>query len=68
MVNTTNRNIWIRQPLLATEEHEVELHPWQQHIVLNGKGNTIKIGLQAMMPPAEEQDLDCHHLETEIEL
>ena len=30
LVNTTDLNIWVRQPLLATElfEVEVELHPY----------------------------------------
>ena len=34
LVNT-NRNIWIRQPLLAADIYEVELHPWQYHTTLN---------------------------------
>ena len=29
LVNTTSRNIWIRQPLLAADIYEVELHPHQ---------------------------------------
>ena len=29
LINTNNRNIWIHQPLLAAEMHEVELHLWQ---------------------------------------
>ena len=35
LVNTTSRNIWIRQPLLAADIYEVELHPWQYHENLN---------------------------------
>ena len=31
LVNTTNGNILIRQPLLAADIYEVELHPWQYH-------------------------------------
>ena len=29
LINTTNRSIWIHQPMLAAEIFEVELHPWQ---------------------------------------
>ena len=42
LVNTTNRNIWIRQPLLAADIYEVELHPWQYRTNLNREGNDIK--------------------------
>ena len=28
LINTTSRNIWICQPLLAAKMFEVELHPW----------------------------------------
>ena len=31
LINTTSRNIWIMQPLLAADIYEVELHPWQCH-------------------------------------
>ena len=43
LVNTTSRNIWIRQPLLAADIYEVELHPWQYHANLNREENDIKI-------------------------
>ena len=29
LINTTSRNIWICQPLLAATVYEVELYPWQ---------------------------------------
>ena len=29
LINTTSRNIWIGQPLLAANIYEIELHPWQ---------------------------------------
>ena len=44
LINTTNRNIWIHQPLLAAKIYEVELNLWQYHSVLYKEGNTIKIG------------------------
>ena len=33
--NTTSRNIWICQPLLAAKIIEVELHPWQYKFILH---------------------------------
>ena len=46
LVNTTNRNIWIRQLLLAADIYEVKLHPWQYCTNLNREGNDIKINFQ----------------------
>ena len=46
LINTTSRNIWIHQPLLATEIFEVDLHPWQYQSILYREGNTIKVGFQ----------------------
>ena len=54
LINTTNRNIWIQQPLLAAEVYEVELHPWQCCSMLYREGNTIKVGLQLVVPPEVE--------------
>ena len=48
--NTTSRNIWICQPLLAAEVFEVELHPWQYKSILHREGNTIKVGFQPVVP------------------
>ena len=60
LVNTTSRNIWIRQPLLAADNYEVELHPWQYHANLNREGNDIKITFQLAIPPEIECDLQCN--------
>ena len=51
LINTTSRNIWICQPLLAAEIFEVELHPWQYRSILHQQGNTIKVGFQPIVPP-----------------
>ena len=51
LINTTSRNIWIHQPLLAAEIYEVELHPWQYKSILYREGNTIKVGFQPIVPP-----------------
>ena len=65
LVNTTNRNIWIRQLLLAADIYEVELHPWQYCTNLNREGNDIKINFQLTIPPEIECDLQCNQVETE---
>ena len=65
LVNTTNRNIWIRQPLLAADIYEVELHPWQYRMSLNREGNDIKINFQLTIPPEIEYDLQCNKVEAE---
>ena len=50
LINTSNRNIWTCQPLLAAEVYEVELHPWQYLSVLYREGNTFKAGFQPVDP------------------
>ena len=57
LINTTNRNIWICQPLLAAKIYDVELYPWQYHFVLYREGSTIKVGFQPEVPPEVEGDL-----------
>ena len=44
LINTTNRNIWIHQPLLAAKIYEVKLHPWQYCPILYKEGDAIKDG------------------------
>ena len=64
LVNTTSRNIWIRQPLLAVDIYEVELHPWQYYANLNREGN-IKINFQLAISPEIKCDLQCNQVEAE---
>ena len=66
LINTTSRNIWIHQPLLAAEIYEVELHPWQYKSVLHREGNTIKVGFQPIVPPEVEGDLQTNQVEVEV--
>ena len=54
VINTTNRNICICQPLLATYVYEVELHPWQNCTTLHRKENFIKIIFQLLVPQEVE--------------
>ena len=66
LINTTSRNIWICQPLLAAKIYEVELHPWQYKTILHREGNTIKVGFQPIVPPEVEGDLQTNQVEIEI--
>ena len=63
----------ICQPLLAAKVYEVELHPWQYHSVLMhaimyhyGEGNTIKVGLQPIVPPEIEGSLQANQVEAKV--
>ena len=66
LINTTNRNSWICQPLLAVEIYEVELHPWLYHSMLYKEGNTIKVGFQPVVPPDVEGSLQASKVEVKI--
>ena len=66
VVNTTSRNIWIRQLLLAANIYEVECHPWQHHADLNQEENDIKINFQLLIPPEIESGLQLNQMEAEV--
>ena len=66
LINTTSRNIWICQPLLAAKIFEVELHPWQYKSVLHREGNMIKVGFQPKVPPEVEGDLQTNQVEVTL--
>ena len=66
LINTTSRNIWICQPLLAAKIFEVELHPWQYKSVLHRGGNTIKVGFQPIVPPEVEGSLQTNQVEVKV--
>ena len=55
LINTTDQNIWVRQPLLATELFEVEVEPQQYHIEFNHEGDEITISFLPA-PPHEGQE------------
>ena len=54
LINTTYHNIWVRQPLLATELFEVEMEPQQYctDIIIEADEMT---NLFLPAPPCEEQ-------------
>ena len=66
LINTTSRNIWICQPLLAAKIFEVELHPWQYKLVLHRERNTIKVGFQPIVPPEVEGNLQTNQVEVKV--
>ena len=66
LINTTNRNIWTCQPLLAAKIFEVELHPWQYCSVLYKEGNTIKVGFQPVVPPEVEGGLQTNQVKVKV--
>ena len=66
LINTTSRNIWIHQPLLAAKIFEVELHPWQYKSILHREGNTINVGFQPIVPPEVEGSLQTNQVEVKV--
>ena len=66
LINTTCRNIWIHQPLLAAEIFEAELHPWQYKSILHREGNTIKVSFQPIVPPEVEGGLQTNQVEIKV--
>ena len=66
LINTTNRNIWICQLLLAAEIYEVELYPWKYHSVLYREGNTIKVEFQPVVTPVVVGGLQANQVEDKV--
>ena len=66
LINATNRNIWIRQPLLAADNYEVESHPWQYCANSNREGSDIKINFQLVFPLEIENNLQNNQVEPEV--
>ena len=66
LINTTSRNIWICQPLLAAKIFEMELHPWQCKSILHKEGKTIKVGFQPIVPPEMEGDLQANQVQVKV--
>ena len=64
-VNSTSKNILIRQPILAADMYEVELHYWQYCANLNRGCNDIQINFQLTIPLEIEHDLLSNQVEAE---
>ena len=55
LMNTTDQNIWVTQPLLAIELFEVEIEPQRYHTEFNCEGNEIVISF-LLAPPCEGKE------------
>ena len=55
LINTPDKNIWVRQPLLAAELFEVEVEPQQYCTEFHCEGGEITISF-LLAPPNEGQE------------
>ena len=55
LINTTDQNIWVRQPLLATELFEAEVEPQQYSTEINCEEDEITTSFLPA-PPHEGQE------------
>ena len=65
LINTTDQNIWVRQPLLATELFEVEVEPQQYCTEFNHKGDEIIISFMPAPPHEEQEQVENNAVEVE---
>ena len=63
LINTTDQNIWVRQPLLATELFEGE--PQQYHTEFNHKGGEIVISFLPAPPHEDQEQVEDNAVEVE---
>ena len=70
LIDITDQNIWVRQPLLATELFKVEVELQQYHTELSYEGDEITISfLLAPLHQGQEQvennavEVDCQILD-----
>ena len=64
LVNMNSRNIWIRQPLLATALFEVGCHSWEYDVSLNRYGDEVRITFQ----PQTSTDIDASLQEINVQM
>ena len=50
LINTDRYNVWIKQPLLATELFEVECDEMEYRANMNQDGDNISVGFQPVTP------------------
>ena len=50
LINTTKQNIWLWQPLLATELYTVEYHPVEHRADMEIKGDDVNISFLPVVP------------------
>ena len=50
LINTTKQNVWLRQPLLATELYTAEYHPIEHRVDMEVKGDVAKVSFLPVVP------------------
>ena len=65
LINTTEQNIWVRQPLLATELFEVEVEPQQYHTEFNHEGDEITFSFLPVPPHEGQEQVENNAVEVE---
>ena len=50
LINTTKQNVWLWQPLLATELYTVEYHPVKHRAYMEVKGDDVNISFLPVVP------------------
>ena len=67
LLNTNTYNVWIRQPLYATNIWDVELKNWEHEPIFNKdiNSNTVEVKLQQVPPEDLCKEILSHATETE---
>ena len=52
LINTTKQNIWVWQPMLATELYIAEYHQVEHRANMERKGDDVDISLLPIVPDA----------------
>ena len=68
LINTTDQNIWVRQPLLAAELFEVEAEPQQYHPEFNSEGDEMTISFLSAPPHEGQEQVENNTVEVEENL
>ena len=58
LINTTDQDIWLRQPLLAAELFEVEGKPQQYHTKINCKWDEFVISFLTAHPGEDQEQVE----------
>ena len=64
LINTTNHNIWIRQPVLVANIFKVEVEPWQYCIIMEQERGEIIIRFQPV--PPQESNTEINIIAVEV--
>ena len=57
IVNTNSYNVWIHQPLLATDNVEVESFPWDYQSMMSRDGDNIKVSFCPAPSPEVQAEI-----------